>query len=310
MHSQVIQVPREFKILLDRVGKDFTLTQGLGGNSSYKSDGEMLIKASGLRLHDVDNPNYFYRVGISDSDYFELPGSQTGKPSIEVFMHALLPQAFVLHLHSSAGVTLSMAAGNNPQLRARLEQSGVALIPYCRPGEALKQAIFDTLGSGEHSAFLLQNHGVLYFADSVAELEHSISRFERLWTELLEPFGSYALAPADLSKELSDFESERLLWQAANNWRVSPDHCVFLGETAQEWLDQLAMRDVRAILGMSNEETRLTVPQEQLLWYVNVALSCEIEILPTLSLQEAQELRGWEAEKRRVSLATHSGSAS
>jgi ribulose-5-phosphate 4-epimerase/fuculose-1-phosphate aldolase len=309
MHSQVIQVPSEFKILLDRVGKDFSLTQGLGGNSSYKADGEMQIKASGMRLHDVDNPNYFYRVGINDFDYFELPGSQAGKPSIEVFMHALLPQTFVLHLHSSAGVALSMAAGNNPQLSARLKQSGVALIPYCRPGEALKQAIFDALGSGEYSAFLLQNHGVLYFADSVAELEKSISRFEGLWTELLEPFGSYALAPTDLSKELSDSESERLLWQAANNWRVSPDHCVFLGETAQDWLDQLARREVRAILGMSNGDANLTVPQEQLLWFINVALSCPMEILPTLSLLESQELRGWEAEKRRVSLAAQTGSA-
>ncbi len=305
----MIQAPSEFKILLDRVGKDFSLTQGLGGNSSYKAGGEMLIKASGMRLHDVDNPNYFYRVGIHDSDYFELPGSQAGKPSIEVFMHALLPQTFVLHLHSSAGVALSMAAGNNPQLSARLEQSGVALIPYCRPGEALKQAILDALSSGEHSAFLLQNHGVLYFADSVAELEKSISRFEGLWTELLESFGSYALAPNDLSKELSESESERLLWQAANNWRVSPDHCVFLGETAEEWLDQLAKREVRAILGMSNRDAHLTVPQEQLLSFINVALSCPLEILPTLSLLEAQELRGWEAEKRRVSLAAQAGSA-
>lgn len=309
MHHKVIQAPSEFKILLDRVGKDFSLTQGLGGNSSYKAGGEMLIKASGMRLHDVDNPNYFYRVGIHDSDYFELPGSQAGKPSIEVFMHALLPQTFVLHLHSSAGVALSMAAGNNPQLSARLEQSGVALIPYCRPGEALKQAILDALSSGEHSAFLLQNHGVLYFADSVAELEKSISRFEGLWTELLESFGSYALAPNDLSKELSESESERLLWQAANNWRVSPDHCVFLGETAEEWLDQLAKREVRAILGMSNRDAHLTVPQEQLLSFINVALSCPLEILPTLSLLEAQELRGWEAEKRRVSLAAQAGSA-
>ena len=305
----MIQVPREFKILLDRVGKDFSLTQGLGGNSSYKADGEMLIKASGMRLHDVKNPNYFYRVGVRDSDYFELPGRQTGKPSIEVFMHALLPRTFVLHLHSSAGVALSMAAGNNPQLRLRLEESGIALIPYCRPGEELKRAIFEALGNAEPAAFLLQNHGVLYFADSVDDLEHSISQFEALWTGLLEPFGSYALSPVDLNKTLSDSETERLLWQTANNWRVSPDHCVFLGETGQEWLEQLGMHEVRAILGLSDAEESLTVPQEQLLWFINVALSCPTEILPTLSLQEAQELRGWEAEKLRVSLATQAGSA-
>ena len=269
----------------------------------------MLIKASGMRLHDVKNPNYFYRVGVRDSDYFDLPGRHTGKPSIEVFMHALLPKAFVLHLHSSAGVALSMAAGHNPQLTERLKESGVALIPYCRPGEELKRAIFEALGNDEPAAFLLQNHGVIYFADSVDELEQSISQFEVLWTELLEPFGSYAISPTDLNKNLSGSETQRLLWQTANNWRVSPDHCVFLGETGQEWLEQLGMHEVRAILGLSDAEENLTVPQEQLLWFINVALSCPTEILPTLSLQEAQELRGWEAEKRRVSLATQAGSA-
>ncbi len=309
MRPQVIQAPSEFKALLARVGKDFSLTQGLGGNSSYKAQGEMLIKASGMRLHDVENPSYFYRVGIRNSDYFELPDPQAGKPSIEVFMHALLPQKFVLHLHSSSGVALSMAAGVSPQLRERLKENGVALIPYCRPGEELKQAIFEALGKGKPAAFLLQNHGVLYFADSVQELEFSISKFEDLWGELLEPFGSYTLSPDDLNRTLSDSESKRLLWQTTNNWRVSPDHCVFLGETGETWRDQLGMQEVRAILGLSDKTGHLSVPQEQLLWFINVALSCPTEILPTLSLQEAQELRGWEAEKRRVSLAAQAGSA-
>lgn len=309
MHPELIQAPTEFKALLARVGKDFALTQGLGGNSSYKAGGEMLIKASGMRLHDVKNQNYFYRVGIEGSDYFELPGRQTGKPSIEVFLHALLPKTFVLHLHSSAGVALSMAAGNDPQLKQRLKESRVSLVPYCRPGEELKRAISEALGNGQPAAFLLQNHGVIYFADSVDELEHSISRFESLWVELLEPFDSYAISPTELNKELSNSETQRLLWHTANNWRVSPDHCVFLGETGQEWLEQLGMHKVREILGLSEAEVNLTVSQEQLLWFINVALSSPTEILPTLSLQEAQELRGWEAEKRRVSLATQPESA-
>ncbi len=298
------EVPEEFKALLRRVGADFALTQGLGGNSSYKLDGEMLIKASGKRLMDVDDPNYFYRVGISDSDYVMLPIQQNGKPSIEVFLHALIGQTFVLHLHSALGVALSMLAAVSPDLQKQLSRNGVCLLPYSRPGEPLRQAINEALSHREYSAFLLQNHGVLYFADSVVELEHSISKFEGLWANLLYPLGKTQLAPSDRNEHLSKDQSHRLLWHARENWRVSPDHCVFLGVNSSEWINSLERTSVKDILVAEESQGRLSVIQEQLLWFINVAINLPEVVLPTLSLEEANSLRGWESEIHRIKEAT------
>lgn len=306
MQQIAAKVPEEFKALLRRVGADFSLTQGLGGNSSFKLDGEMLIKASGKRLMDVDDPSYFYRVGVSDSNYVLLPVQQDGKPSIEVFMHALMGQTFVLHLHSALGVALSMLAAVKPDLQNELSRNGVCLLPYSRPGEPLRQAIKQALSQQEYSAFLLQNHGVLYFADSVVELERSISKFEGLWANLLYPLGQSQLVPGDRNACLSGDQSRRLLWHARENWRISPDHCVFLGVDSAEWLSRFQGVWVKDILMAEEKQGRLSVNQEQLLWFINVAINLPEIALPTISLEEANSLRGWESELHRINEATAS----
>lgn len=293
-------VPSEFKQLLAKVGSDFALTQGLGGNSSYKEDGVMYIKASGMRLKDVENPAYFFKVGVADSEFFDLGLDQPGKPSIEVFMHALFEHKFVLHLHSSMGVAVSMLAKAKPEILAELDREKVCLLPYARPGEALKQSIKSALAEKEYSAFLLQNHGVLYFANSSAELADAIEYFEKLWAKLLEPHGMALLRPDSNESELSDEQSIRLQWHAKNNWRMSPDHCVFLGTEPTEWLNQISGTKTSEIMGLDAFDSTPTVKQEQLLWFVNVAINLPAMELPTLSITESDELRGWEAEKHRV----------
>lgn len=293
-------VPREFKQLLAKVGSDFALTQGLGGNSSYKEDGVMYIKASGMRLKDVENPAYFFKVGVADSEFFDLGLVQPGKPSIEVFMHALFDHKFVVHLHSSMGVALSMLANTKPEILAELDREKVCLLSYSRPGEALKQSIKAALAEKDYSAFLLQNHGVLYFANSHEELSNAIDFFETLWKKLLKPQGSALFLPDSLESELSDEQSDRLKWHARHNWRISPDHCVFLGTEATDWLNQIEKRKSAEIMGLDAVDSTPTVTQEQLLWFVNVAINLPALELPTLTSGEADELRSWEAEKHRV----------
>ncbi len=300
MQSVTDPIPKEFRQLLSKVGRDFALTQGLGGNSSYKEDGFMHIKASGMRLKDVDNPDYFFKVGVAQSEYFDLSLSQHGKPSIEVFMHALFSHKFVLHLHSTMGVALSMVAAAKPEILSVLDRENVCLLPYARPGESLKQSIKSALVERDYSAFILQNHGVLYFANSSGELADSIDYLEGLWVELLQPHGDSILRPDSWESELTEEQSIRLQWHAKHNWRISPDHCVFLGSEPTEWLNQLTKRSAAEIMGLDTASASPTVAQEQLLWFVNVAINLPTLELPTLSFTEAEALRGWEAEKHRV----------
>lgn len=297
-------IPEDFKNLLKEVGSNFELAQGLGGNSSYKENGKMLIKASGMRLREVDNPEYFYQVGISESEYYLLDKRQSGKPSIEVFMHALFKHSYVLHLHSTMGVALSMLATARVEIANELSRQNICLIPYSRPGEALKASISVALSKHEYAALLLQNHGVVYFADSTEELKQSIYYFESLWKKLLDPLGSAIFLPDDLDIQLSEQQSARLFWHANHNWRISPDHCVFLGAHPSEWLNHLAKSKVAELLGVAGADRKLSITQEQLLWFVNVALNLPQVLLPTLSVSEAMELSNWDAEKHRVLRAT------
>ena len=50
---------KELSEFCNKVGKDFFLVQGVGGNVSYKSNDKLIIKASGVSLKDALNNNIF-----------------------------------------------------------------------------------------------------------------------------------------------------------------------------------------------------------------------------------------------------------
>jgi rhamnose utilization protein RhaD (predicted bifunctional aldolase and dehydrogenase) len=149
------------------VGSDFSLIQGLGGNGSVKYGDAMLIKASGKRLSDASSPNHFYKVGISNGEYRETRSNQAGRPSIEVFLHAMLPQKYVVHLHSSKAVALSMLLPNNPSLQAEVQSQGILVIPYTKPGRELREVIKTKMpahiDTSSPISILLQNHHLLTY---------------------------------------------------------------------------------------------------------------------------------------------------
>jgi ribulose-5-phosphate 4-epimerase/fuculose-1-phosphate aldolase len=294
-------VPAEYLDFLEEVGGDFGLTQGLGGNCSYKNGDRMLVKASGMRLDDVTSSRYFYEVGLDEGGYCELEDSQKGKPSIEVSLHALLPAKFVLHLHSTKAVALSMILDQSEPERAIISEAGAALVPYCRPGVELRNAINVSYESTKASVFLLQNHGVIYSADSVQDLRGLVHNFELLWGSLLNPKEPRQFTPTTFNATLTLPESQLVQWHARNNWRLSPDHTVFLGSEPQPWLRALANREIAMIMSrLKGANTPLGVKEEQLLWFINVVLNLPKRKLSTLPLQEAEELRNWDLEKHRT----------
>ena len=58
----------EFRSFVSKLGKDFSLSQGLGGNCSYKTESTLHVKASGKRMADADEANFFYALSLS-SDF-------------------------------------------------------------------------------------------------------------------------------------------------------------------------------------------------------------------------------------------------
>ena len=302
-----LEADAEFLDFLMEVGSDFSLTQGLGGNSSIKSEGLMLVKASGKKLGEAHLPNHFYEVGVLEGEHYEVKADQSGKPSIEVFLHAMLAQKYVVHLHSAQGVALSVLSAHNGNLRASLEARGVSIVEYCTPGIELKNAIESTMqshvASSQTATFLLQNHGTLFGANSVKLLRDEVSRFENEASLELETRPNILIRPDNIDFVLDPIEASHIKWHAQNNWRISPDNVVFLGIRAPEGLLQelSGSNTVRNILQKVFPETNKIGPrEEQLLWFFNVVRFLPCIELPTLVEGEARKLLSWEAEQHRL----------
>ena len=297
----------DFIDFLTMVGSDFSLIQGLGGNGSVKSGDTMLVKASGKRLSDASSPNHFYKVGISNGEYRETMSNQTGRPSIEVFLHAMLPHKYVVHLHSSKAVALSMLLPNNPSLRVEVQSQGILGIPYTKPGlelrEAIRTQIPEYIDSSSPISILLQNHGSLFAANSVRELSFAVRRFETQATLLLGVGLGLAIHPDNLELNLDAQELSHIKWHASRNWRIAPDHVVFLGTEAPRAL----LSDVNGPIKLL-DLLRMTSPcmrsvgarEEQLLWFIDVVQHLPKLILETIGKDDAVELMSWESEKIRI----------
>jgi ribulose-5-phosphate 4-epimerase/fuculose-1-phosphate aldolase len=302
-----LEADPEFVEFLMEVGSDFSLTQGLGGNSSIKREGSMLVKASGKRLRDASLPNHFYEVGVSEGEHYEIKSDQAGKPSIEVFLHAMLPQKYIVHLHSTKGVALSMLSARDESLRSELEDRGVSVIDYRTPGIHLKEAIQSKLRShvvtSQTVTFLLQNHGTLFGANSVVGIREEISRFENAASLRLGFKSIKSLEPENLDTVLDQKAVSHIKWHAQNNWRISPDHVVFLGISAPLGLVQVLTGPTTGhniLQRVFPDLKRIGPREEQLLWFLNVVQLLPQAQLPTLDEGEARTLIQWEAEQHRV----------
>lgn len=297
----------EFIDYLNMVGSDFSLIQGLGGNGSVKSGDVMLVKASGKRLSDASSPNYFYKVGLSNGEYRETNSNQAGRPSIEVFLHAMLPHKYVVHLHSSKAVALSMLLPNNPSLRVEVQSQGILVIPYTKPGlelrEAIKTQMPEYTDTSASISILLQNHGSIFAANSVQELSYAVRRFEAQAISLLGGGLGLAINPDNLDLNLDAQELSHIQWHAAKNWRIAPDHVVFLGAEAPRAL----LREVHGptkladLLQVVSPSMKLVGPrEEQLLWFIDVVQHLPKLTLETISKNDAVSLISWESEKSRI----------
>ena len=305
-----IEADAEFINFLNEVGSDFALTQGVGGNSSIKSKGLMLVKASGKRLGEADSPDYFYEVEVEKGKYRDSLSLQDGRPSIEVFLHALLPHKYVLHLHSAKGVALSMLSATKNDLKSSLSDKGVFIIGYHKPGIELKNAVKARIDQAfedlQPKTFLLQNHGTLFGANSVKELKDAVISFEEEAAKRLGVGLGVSITPNNLTDILDKDVMEHIQWHALNNWRISPDHIVFLGANPPAWIIQNP-KGTSTTLGMLEiafpDAARITPREEQLIWFINVIQFLPRLKLPTLTEEEATQLISWDAEKHRLASA-------
>jgi NAD(P)-dependent dehydrogenase (short-subunit alcohol dehydrogenase family)/rhamnose utilization protein RhaD (predicted bifunctional aldolase and dehydrogenase) len=176
--------------------KDYVIAGG--GNTSFKNEKYLWVKASGTSLSTIDakgfaclsrevlaeveNKTYSEDAEkrereVKDDLYRALVDKENPlRPSVETSLHNLLTYRFVVHLHPWL-VNALLCGRNSRKLAQEMFGSEAVYIPYTDPGHVLflkMRALiqeFRTRHANDPKILFLENHGIFVSADTTTEIE-------------------------------------------------------------------------------------------------------------------------------------------
>lgn len=184
-----------------------------GGNTSYKNDEFIWIKASGVALAGIDEDGFVklsreklkiisernYSADSTDretqvkEDLAAAVVSENGKrPSVETSMHNVINYSFVVHTHPTVVNALSCSE-DAQKFTEKILGKDVLFIEYIDPGYILFKRVEDAIKTYNQSkgydpqVILLENHGIFVSADTIDEIKELYSGIEN---QLLEHIGN------------------------------------------------------------------------------------------------------------------------
>jgi NAD(P)-dependent dehydrogenase (short-subunit alcohol dehydrogenase family)/rhamnose utilization protein RhaD (predicted bifunctional aldolase and dehydrogenase) len=175
--------------------KDFVIAGG--GNTSFKDENHIYIKASGSSLATIDESGFAQLDRkmlnlISEKTYSDNAMERENqikhdllnsrifpekgqRPSVETSLHDLMAFRYVVHTHSTK-VNGLICSKNAEKQTAILFGDDVVFVPYVDPGYVLFKEVQSRINayrkrtSVEPQIILLQNHGIFVAADSIGEI--------------------------------------------------------------------------------------------------------------------------------------------
>jgi len=199
-------------------GEISDMIQGGGGNTSFKSDSQMWVKASGVILKEINNKRGFVAVDLckvnavfEDALLPNLPDSERDsevekrllsakkddvpeRPSIETFLHALLKETFVVHTHAIYVNAMACAVDGQELAASFFKDSEYIWIPYKKPGYPLGYALYSAAAKHRKkygkvpNIIFLENHGLIVSGNSVDSIHKTT---EEVLSKMAEYFGEY-----------------------------------------------------------------------------------------------------------------------
>ena len=177
-------------------GRDSRFVIAGGGNTSYKNEEKIWVKASGSSLAAITKEGFAVLDRaklnlISDKVYStnaaereeqvknDLAGATITKgkrPSVETSMHNVIDFAFVVHMHPTL-VNGLMCANNAQADLQKLFGAKALYIEYTDPGYVLFKKVEDAIKAfraedgAEPAVIWLQNHGIFVAANSIEEVK-------------------------------------------------------------------------------------------------------------------------------------------
>ena len=187
-----------------KIGANWLLCQGNGGNTSQKNDISILIKASGYSL--IESLERTEEVFV-DVNMSTLQSSNNRRPSMELPFHIAIKNKYVFHYHSLYFLLLSI---NNLIKEATETLTDLSIkssnIPYITPGDDLFNAISsDIQKCAPSDLYMLDNHGIIIAADTIDDCIKIIQNSEEVFLRILKNHGldTQRLNSIFLSSELA-----------------------------------------------------------------------------------------------------------
>lgn len=224
--------------LADYFANNIQQVQGAGGNLSVKSGDQMYIKASGFTFSEIRSKKgyasvqfrlvaeYFKQATKSReeeenlsltfiADHTLTTDGNERKASMETGFHAVLGK-IVVHTHSVICNTLTC----HPHFFTLVNdisgmfKAKVAAVPYVSPGYALSKYIGKMIEEGDISLIegilLLQNHGVIVYADTVDRAIELLEDADQVVGTLTQALSWKTFIGTFTSHEIQDLQSPYL----------------------------------------------------------------------------------------------------
>ncbi|MEI6276738.1 MAG: class II aldolase/adducin family protein [Prolixibacteraceae bacterium] len=193
--QQLVEISRIF-------GADSSYVIAGGGNTSYKNEEKIWIKASGISLATIDESGFVSlsreKLGVISrkeyskdpllrenevkADLFEaIVSPKDLRPSVETSLHDLIGYRFVVHTHPTK-VNGVMCSQHAEAVCKELFAHNALFVPYTDPGYILFKKVgegikeFTATRGFEPQIIFLENHGVFVGADTTEEIDFIYSQ--------------------------------------------------------------------------------------------------------------------------------------
>ncbi len=331
---------RDLKRISYLVGSNSDLIQGSGGNTSFKNNKYLWVKASGTALKDAQKKEIFLQLNLQDAQLsanetleknfrFEPINNSTNlRASIETAIHAIMPYKYVVHTHPIEVIANAVYIDSFNIFSKILNEFNWSWIPYCRPGLPLAKHVSKTLVNQNSDILILQNHGLVIAsneADKILETQDRLlkllevtprkyifSKNEELNNVLsqLKKKGINARTPQQ--DIIHSLVLDEFSFQIAMQNPLYPDHLVFCGKTPlvleKNDIGNITLLERHSYILIKNIGVILlegctSAIEDMLLNQAKVLLRLNsIDQLVFLTNSDCNELVNWEAEKYRKEL--------
>jgi len=315
-------------LLSNRYGSNPDYVLAGGGNTSYKDEKYLYVKASGTALADITAEGFvkmdraaleriFAREYSSDPQQREAqilrdmlaarcPGEESKRPSVEALLHHILPWAYVLHIHPA--MVNGMTCGQNGAEACARLFPGAVWVGQIMPGYILAKEARAQIKAGTRLLFL-ENHGVFLGGESVEEIDAAVARMDAALDAVI------ARRP-DADCDVMDAVSSRERF-ARIHTTFTPDHMVYCGDRTLfiESEDELPAHPPK-IVGLKNVGVRVCGCTEK---EAETAMALFLDALKIAVYGESfggakpmcdalvREINQWEVERYRKSVSFGGG---